>query len=563
MKRRLLGFALFILLFAPLSVVHADKSYSADYFNVDVTVEQNGSLLVTETVAFTFVGDPFTFVFREIPIDLTDGITVLDAAVDGRSYPAGTNAGEVEVERGNPVRVTWHMEPTADNTRVFTLRYRLLGVVQQSDNSDLLLYQPLPDEYEYTIGSSTTTITYPAGVSLVDTPKVQAGTAELTQSGNTMTFRSQNLGPDDTLVVSVPFAPGSVIAAPPAWQADQMARRAQTEATMLPWLALSGLILVAGMGGLSAYYRRHRADVRESGVVMYDPPTKLPPALAGALQTTAVEADWSAALAALFDLAERGALEIEEIPKEKWYQSQEFVVRQMKRPSSLRPHEAALLNLIFEDKKGNPTTEVKMSELSARVTGKRWKTFKETVREELAQLGYLSDQRQQARQRLLVASLAIFFLAIASLVAVVFWLDQLGAWVFAAVGAMVLIGLMGIILSSAIVPLNDEGARVASQWRDFKAYLQNVSKGKAAMTRPDMFERYLPLAAGFGLLYTWAKHLEKEGWQQVPHYFHAHSDNNMGAFVAVIASSSSSGGAAGGAGAAGAGAAGGGASGAG
>ena len=130
------------------------KSYSADRFDVDIVVQDDGSLLVTETVVFRFVGEPFTFVFREVPTDRTDGVEILEASVDGRSYPQGTNAGQVEVESGDNIRVTWHMEPTANTARTFVLTYQMFGVVQQTADADLLRYQPLPDEFEYTIDSS-------------------------------------------------------------------------------------------------------------------------------------------------------------------------------------------------------------------------------------------------------------------------------------------------------------------------------------------------------------------------------------------------------------------------
>src|SRR5690606_21750901 len=163
------------------------------------------------------VGDPFTFVFREIPTSKTDGIEIMSASVDGRFYPQGTNAGQLEIEPGSNVRVTWHMEPTANTTRTFVLQYRMLGVVQQTDSSDLLRYQPLPDEFEYTIGSSTVTVEYPGSANLLETPIVTAGQATVDRSGSRVTFTRQNIEPDQTLVFEMDFAQGSLIATPPAW----------------------------------------------------------------------------------------------------------------------------------------------------------------------------------------------------------------------------------------------------------------------------------------------------------------------------------------------------------
>lgn len=147
-----------------------EKSYSADRFDVDIVVQDDGSLLVTETVVFRFVGEPFTFVFREVPTDRTDGVEILEASVDGRTYPQGTNAGQVRLS-GDNIRVTWHMEPTANTARTFVLRYQMFGVVQQTEDADLLRYQPLPDEFEYTIDSNTVTLRYPASADLLETPR--------------------------------------------------------------------------------------------------------------------------------------------------------------------------------------------------------------------------------------------------------------------------------------------------------------------------------------------------------------------------------------------------------
>lgn len=103
------------------------------------------------------------------------------------------------------------------------------------------------------------------------------------------------------------------------------------------------------------------------------------------------------------------------------------------------------------------------------------------------------------------------------------------------------------------------------EWQRFADYLKEVSKGKSAVSGPDMFRRFLPYAAAFGMLQPWAKWFEKEGWTELPPYFQplaGAGEDGTAAFVAMAAASSSAGGSAAGAGA-GAGAAGGGASGAG
>ena len=73
MLRKFLLPLLFVALLFSIAA-QDDKTYSADRFDVDMIVQEDRSLFVEENVAFRFVGGPFSFVFRELPTDHTDGI---------------------------------------------------------------------------------------------------------------------------------------------------------------------------------------------------------------------------------------------------------------------------------------------------------------------------------------------------------------------------------------------------------------------------------------------------------------------------------------------------------
>lgn len=92
MWRRVWFCVLFLSLLAG-NVAAQEQSYHAQRFDVNVMVREDGSLQVTETVVFEFAGDPFTFVYRELETDFTDGIRSIQAAVDGRTLPEGEEAG--------------------------------------------------------------------------------------------------------------------------------------------------------------------------------------------------------------------------------------------------------------------------------------------------------------------------------------------------------------------------------------------------------------------------------------------------------------------------------------
>lgn len=539
-----------------------DKSYSADRFDVDIAVNQDGSLLVTETVVFRFVGEPFTFVFREIPTDHTDGVEILEASVDGRSYPQGTNAGQVEIEPDDNIRVTWHMEPTANTARTFVLQYRMLGVVRQTETADLLRYQPLPDEFEYTIGSSTVTVSYPSSADLLETPQVTANTAQVDRSGSEVTFTRQNIEPNNTMVFEMTFAKGSLIATPPAWQA----RQAEQNALAPLWLGASLLIVVAGLVGAVMLWRNHQPQVKKSTAVYYEPPTNLPPAIAGVLNGSGASPSWSNALATLFDLADRGILSIEELEKKSIFSGQDFEIVLLEEPGDLRPHENGLLRLLFETK-GQRHKSVQLSKLGSAVTGSQWKKFTEPLEMEIKAAGYIDAERKSRRTRVMAGSFVFLILAVLIMILTALFENVFGLWPMLLALSFFILFITLIIVSSTLTILTDEAKLMANEWQSFYQHLKDVTRSKAAVGETNMFNRFLPYAATYGLLHQWAKFFQKEGWTELPPYFHALNradDHGMAAFVAMTAASSSSGGSAAGAGAAGAaGAAGGGASGAG
>jgi hypothetical protein len=79
----------------------AAKTYRADRFDVQIDLQENGSAIITETIEFYFEGGDFTYAFRNISATETDGVTFIEASMDGVAMSPGTQAGQVEVEAGD------------------------------------------------------------------------------------------------------------------------------------------------------------------------------------------------------------------------------------------------------------------------------------------------------------------------------------------------------------------------------------------------------------------------------------------------------------------------------
>lgn len=545
MKHRFLGTLLLILLLgALLAAPAAAKSYSAERYDVTLAVQPDGALIVTETVTFRFEGGPFTYVFRDLNYANLDVIDRLQASMDGQALPQGTGAGQVEVVAGNPLKVTWHFAPTSDAIHTFTLVYRVQGALRHEAAADALRWIAIPEEHEYPIRRSTIRLEYPAGVTPLSAPVVEGWEAALESADQAVVFNLQEIEEDTPVVVSAQFPSGSLVQQAPAWQRQQE-QRASQRAAALPWgigAALATVLLGAAglfLAGLS--FRRDAAGLPGAPSMHTMPPRQISPALAARLAGSS-----TGFLGALFDLAERGVITIEE-GQRRWGSSTFELVRQ---PSAepLQKHEQALLQALFRKAKNErvPLTQ------AAVISGDR--AFNQALDEELTALGWRDAERAARRGRFLTFTVLGLFLGLAALLAGALLsaaasassgqLAALGAILIGGGAALGLVGLVGSIAAGSISVLSDEGLRQAEAWKGFNAHLRSIAKGREPATAPDTFARYLAYAAAFGMGTQWGKFFQKMGDVPLPAWMQtldvSMQDGSYAAMMAVISSADSS-----------------------
>jgi uncharacterized protein (TIGR04222 family) len=340
-------------------------------------------------------------------------------------------------------------------------------------------------------------------------------------------------------------------------------RAAAANARALP----AGLIaafatLVLGGLGLYTYARGNGRELNIPAVVSTaTPPSDVAPAIIGKLTKQA-----HTFMGALFDLAQRGALEIRQ--EDGGWGTKKHVLVRTDRTVALQPFEQGLMQALFQPGE----TRVNLDEAASRL-GAKSKLFDEPLEQELIARGWLDPDRKQMRSRLLGAGVVALLILAVLLVIVLFiapnWnmgLDLapfFGAFVGVGLG-LFLLALALLIYAGTFSILTPTGEEQAARWKGFAEYLKQVSKGREPAIRPDYFERYLAYAAIFGLGAGWAKYFEKLGNVPLPVWFRAQagSDPSFTAFIVMMAASDSSGAGTGGGAAAG-GASGGGSSGAG
>jgi len=526
------------LLFSPWRGPVA-KSYSADRFDVDVIVLADGSLEVTERLTLRFVGGPFTYVYRHLPTDYTDGIDVISASVDGIPLSEGKEAGQVEIAGRDPVKVTWHFAPTSDSTRTFSLTYRVWGVIRQESDADVLIWQALPDEYEYSIAASTIVVSYPETTQLLGAPEVQKGTATMMQGENIVMFNARDLKPSSTLTVALRFGAGSLIDAPPQWQT----RGASGDRSGLVLALIGSTVVALIVVLLVVFVSRARIPSARGETLLTLPPSDLPPAIAGALMRNgSVDTTWAWAyvLGACFDLARRGVISIEEMQRTSWLQGRDFGFRLNNTAASLRPHERGVIETLFHDKSGLQS-EVRLSKLQNSLYS-RLKSFTQALKSECESLGFFDAERQRRRTAQIVWGVLLMLLGVGLIVAAALLMSTLGVLPFLVAVGISVLGFVLVVVGASLSPLSEDYQQTASEWKSFAKYLSDVTRRRDTLVHRDQFEGYLSYAAAFGLAEPWARYLKKHEDIEVPAWFRALAtaeDGGRGAFVAMMAASGS------------------------
>ncbi|MFB3852545.1 MAG: DUF2207 domain-containing protein [Vicinamibacterales bacterium] len=521
----------------------AQKTYSAERFDVEIGMEPDRSLHVTETIVFRFEGEPFTRAFRTLSTARSDGISGIEGALDGRPLPRGRRDGTLEIDRENGIEVTWRFPPTVARSRTLKLSYHVAGAVTDEPGGDELYWTPLPTRHDYPIRASTIRLRLPAGARLASPPQARRGKTgwqpapALVEDG-VVTIDAGFLEPDASLVARIAFEPGTFSAAPPRWQAKQRLNR-----RYLPVFLTIGLVVVAaGIGGVFVLRHAHAyegcAGDRDERSV---PPDEMPPALAGTLVRSGARPAWPQAFAALVDMARRGVVSIDEGQAGR-FRGRQFFIRSGHRPASLRPHEEHLLEAIF--KHGEGWQDSVPAADAARRVQKEWKRFRAAIDQEMRAEGLIDAGRVAAGRLIRNAAIVLIVAGGLGFVAAVLLSPAFGDTTLMLPAALDITGVIWLITAATFPRLSDSGAMRAGRWRGFIRFLRGTAKGGNGVADALVFDRYLPYAAAFGLGSRWAKFfggLERP--VPVPPWFRAFAaapDGGAKAFSAFIAYGSAS-----------------------
>ncbi len=478
------------------------KTFYWQRYDVDVTVQPNGDLLVEERQTIVFTSGTFRFGYRTIPLEKTDGIEGIELWEGGQQYDSSSSERDYTFSQekdGNELHVRWHFPPTSGSMHTFTFRYTVRGGVRiNPEEGDSIFWKAIPPDHSFRIENARVNVRFPAGVELGDIVTYGAQ-AKHSREGDTVTFvATRGLVAQQELEIGIAFAPGLIQAEKPEWQKAQ--ERAEILNVVLG--AAGALTLVIGLLAILVVWYMRGRDPEVGPVADYlsEPPSTIRPGVAGTLVDE--RADMQDVIASLVDLARRGYMEMVETEASLGLlglgSGSQFTFRRTDKPwDSLESFETAILQKIFGNRQERSLGDLK-NEFYTAIPKVKKGLYHQTVAHQF----FLTDpETVRGRYSCLGITLLIITGGIGYL-AVKLW----GGGLSAIFCPFVSVGIAGLALvfTGRVMPVKTRrGAEEAAKWKAFKRYLQHIDRYTQLEEATEQFDRYLPYAIAFGIERSW------------------------------------------------------------
>ena len=336
----------------------------------------------------------------------------------------------------------------------------------------------------------------------------RASDVKTEEAGSVVRVTSGNIKSDGWTEATLVLPSRSIVEVAPSWQrlAEQRARYATT------WLGAAGLVFLAGLIPLFALRQGFDRPPHDTlPVSTASAPDGLAPALAGAVIARG-HVSLEHATAALFELAERGVIRVDETRRGSFGSHAYELSRTGSRPL-LAPHEATALDLAFGR---NHETSVSLSKART-LLASHLRHFGRAVHAEMEAQGLFDRGRQATRKAYLKVAGALFGLGVISIAAWPLLMRTYGGWPFVVPAALTAAAVVALILHGTSTPLSNDAIRRARSWKAYKDHLKSLAKEPGGLPHAS---DALPYAIAFGLGGDWSKRLKAHPVPS-PAWFHS------------------------------------------
>jgi hypothetical protein len=496
-------------------------------YEVVIRIDPGGDIQVTETIVYDFGNEQRHGIHRDIPTRLFfDGShdRTFPLRVDDVSGSTGTPVGfAIEDAGGGKTRIRiGDPDRTITGSHTYTIAYTVQGALNAFDQHDELYWNAIGDEWSTTIEHATVRVESPGAIVGVacfagsEGSRLACDTADA--RGDVARFTHGRLHPYEGLTVVVGIEKGAVAVQPPILVERWSPQRA-FELTRVSG-GLAGFLLLIGIAGFGYLVWTRGRDRRFVGSpidqvmgnpdgsadrvpigegdaeapVEFAPPDSIRPGQVGTLiDERANPLDVSATIV---DLAVRGFLTIQEIPKEGFFGKPDWrLVRLEAANDALLPYERLLLDGLFRD-----GPDVTLSSLRS-TFAERLATVEENLYVDAARQGWFVGRPDKIRLRWRLLGVGLTALGGALTVALA-GITHLGLVGVAALA----VGLVFLVGARYMPARTAAGTAMLRRVRGFRRVIDTADRHLARWAEQEnVFPTILPYAIVFGLTDRWAK----------------------------------------------------------
>jgi hypothetical protein len=526
--RRVVFAAASLLLAAPLL---ADRGgYRIESFDVELAVEANADLVVTERLVVNF-SEPRHGIYRMIPVRYTDprgylyslgyrSLGVVDDAGGAHTTQVTREGKYVKIRIGDPDR-------TVSGRVVYVVRYRVEGALAHFAEHDELYWNATGNEWQAPIDAASARVRLPGPV-----PR-----DELEAIAYTGAFGSREQDavidyPEDDVIAyraTTAMEPLEGLTVVAAWPHGLVefpgAARRGGRFLADNWIVLAPLFALVFL--VHRYWTRGRDPRGPAAIVVrYQPPEGLAPGEIGALIDERV--DLRDLTATIVDLAIKGYLRIRVDVKARLFgllnKEETWFEKTDRAWSDLRAYERQTLAGIFASGDVVSTEDLE-EKFYSRIPG-----IRDALWEDLAERRYVAGKPNSVRRLWKILGAVAGGLTVAlGLV----WASHRGAVFPHASLFPILAGgvvaLLFLAFSRAMPQRTRKGVALRAWALGFEEFVDRVERDELDADRErNVFESLLPYAMALGVAAAWAREFEGIYQSAPPLWFHGGTPSSSG-----------------------------------
>jgi hypothetical protein len=198
----------FVVLFLNCNYAAAQElPFYWDFINVNIDVQTNGDMLVTEEQKYVFTATSPNQRYRYIPLNKVREIKDVTVEENGQQLPIQT---EIENKK---LQISWRHKLQAPEARTFVLKYRVLGGLQIAGSSNQVYWKAIFADRQAPVNKSLVQVKLPESLSGKVTSFISSGAMASSRQLDPRTIEfttSQPVPPQQELEVLVNFPAGTL-----------------------------------------------------------------------------------------------------------------------------------------------------------------------------------------------------------------------------------------------------------------------------------------------------------------------------------------------------------------